>query len=378
MRGVSISVMLMIHVLNNWLDDDSRWFLIVVRILTNTVAINNFIFVSGLSYGFSWQLSKSKKLTNKEITNKNISKIIILGFIVLIFNLSNVLSHGSEFKEIWSWFILQTITFMWILGLFFMKFSSKIRIIVAIILILTSKLILDFLNSDNPILEFFYFILFNKLDYNSPVFFLPFFLIGTVMGEKIQILSKLPDSHKNKIKNELKSWVSIGMILIFIGIISGSYLTSNEIGWDYVGQLNLHPEINISGIPMFLVRVSYAWCFYTLGFILLILSALYFIFDYKKKFAKRSIHPFELFGRYSLTVYLTHYIFFINSYALDHTVIMIPVIILFVLWWCLMKILEKYGKGKYSIKYVIGFGSKLIYNKYFEKEKNKRQKLAYS
>ena len=35
-------------------------------------------------------------------------------------------------------------------------------------------------------------------------------------------------------------------------------------------------------------------------------------------------------------------------------------------WWFFVKLLEKYGKGKYSVKFLIGFGSKWLYSKYFE------------
>ena len=365
MRGIAIVVMLVIHVANNWLNDDSRWFLIIMRIFSNTMAVNGFIFVSGLSFGFAWDRNASKGMQLKENSYKSLSRTILIGIISLVYNITTIFIQGYELKEIWFWYILQTIAFLRLINIFIIKLSVKKRFILALLIIILSPLILELLSGNNLVIKGFYFILYNSLDSNSPIFFLPFFIIGTIFGEKISNLNNCNSNDRVDMKNIIKNWIIIGLIFILIGILSGSKLVDKEIGWNYIDTLNLHPNINITKIPLVFVRASYSWSFYTIGVEIILLSILYYYFDDRKIMTNKKFEPFERYGRYSLTIYLIHYIYFAKRFYFDYTTIIFPTILLLILIWIFVKLLDYYGKGKYSVEYIIGYYGNFLYNKYF-------------
>ena len=102
----------------------------------------------------------------------------------------------------------------------------------------------DLNNSANII----YFILFNQLNANNILIFLPFFLIGTIFDQEIFELQMSKDSTKNR----LKKWLLLGFIMLLFGLIIGILqFVDSELGTIYIQKLNRNPNWDVHALPLF-------------------------------------------------------------------------------------------------------------------------------
>ena len=239
------------------------------------------------------------------------------------------------------------------------KIPKKARFLFLIILIFLTPILLNWLQITKDLAHsasIVYFILFNQLNANSILIFLPFFLIGTTFGQEIFELQISKDSTKNR----LKKWLLLGFIMLLSGLIIGSLqYVDSELGTIYIQKLNRNPNWNIDALPLFLIRGSYAWCIYSIGWEILILVFVFYIVEIKGKNEgiglEEKSNILVLFGKYSLSIYLFHYLFFIIQLELSPVFIGIPIILHILTVWILVHFLNRWEDGTYSIEYLISF-----------------------
>jgi len=355
LRGISILLMLITHGFLYWLDPKDAYILIIYRFISNTFLVNGFIFVSGLGFGFSWNHQIKNGTLKKDIYLRSLIRTFIILILSFMYNIMAVLINDYGWNNIWYWYILQTIAFSRLIGLVLIKIPKRTRFIFSLFLVLITPVLLNGLQMTkdlNNIANIVYFILFNKLDANSILIFLPFFLIGTIFGQEIFELSE------DSINNKLKKWLILGFIMLLVGLIIGSLqYVDTELGTIYIQKLNRNPNWNIETLPLHLIRGSYAWCIYSIGWEILILVIVFYIVDVKRKnkdlMEKSNI--LELFGKYSLSIYLCHYLFFIIHLELSPIFIWIPIVLLILTVWLAVYFLNRCEDGTYSIEYLISF-----------------------
>jgi len=370
LRGISILLMLITHGFLYWLDPKDAYILIIYRFISNTFLVNGFIFVSGLGFGYSWNHQIEKRTSKKEIYRRSLIRTLIIFILSLIYNIIAVLINDYGWNNIWYWYILQTIVFSRLFGLVLIKIPKRTRFIFSIFLIILTPVLLNGLQMTKDINNFaniIYFILFNQINANSILIFLPFFLIGTIFGQEIHEFSD------DSIKNKLNKWLLLGFIMLLSGLIIGflQYVDS-ELGTYYIQKLNRNPNWNVETLPLFLIRGSYAWCIYSIGWEILIFVLVFYIVEIKRKNKglKEKSNMWVLFGKYSLSIYLCHYLFFIIQLELSPVFIWLPIVLLIFTVWLAVYIINRCGNGTYSIEYLISF----IVNQVKMKQKNEKVK----
>jgi len=397
-RTIGIILMILAHVHDQWLDLDSSWFAAMLYTILSPIGIPSFVFATGLGFGFSWQLKKIKNLKFKDNAIYQLSRTIILLGIAFGYNFIGVIVHKRSLYNIWFWYILQTIAISRLLAILFIKFKSIIRFIFSIILVILTHFILFFLIPFKDTSDFrglLYFILFNTIDADSILFFFPCVLIGTIIGEKIAIIneemyvfrqnisiisidkeSELINK-KRSIEKFLKQLIIGSLFFILIGVFSGLQKATYYYGWDrIIEQFKTNPNFNINSLPLFLVRNSYAWIIFGIGWILLLIYIFFSKIDYKilirgeKEINKNNLKIIEsicLFGKYSLTIYLTHYLAYLLPFNFNHYLILIAFIIFAAVIWFIIFAIDKFTNGRFSIEAIINNGAneilKIIYKK---------------
>ncbi len=256
-----------------------------------------------------------------------------------------------------------------------MKFSPGVRIVLGFSFFIFYEPLRNLLLDTSPILHY---IFFNNLNSNTPFPYFGFFFIGTALGNWINNWrDKEFNSKPQFMKEMIKQFAIIGIILIIFGILSGLQLSSNEIARGRIQILNYHDDISLNGLPEFLVRSSMSWCFYSLG-IELIIIALFFKIDLRhfkddlkqiqvfneddlQSEHERKIKGLSIFGQYSLTIYLTHYLlilFFVDSLPIPFYLVAYCAsvsLFYFIFWSWANK-----AKGKGTIEWLIQYTSSSI------------------
>lgn len=376
-RATSISLMILAHSFSAWVVPESKWLEAVLYLSLSPFGPPGFIFVAGMGFGFSWDKKSHSGANYKQNFIEQMPRSIILLLIAIVYNIVGLIigwnSLGTpnfvsgtlgKLWNIWIWHILFTIAIARILCIFTMKLSRINRLILSIVLMILTPFILGGLNAirgTNVFGEFIYWILFNPIGEDSVMIFFPFFVIGSVMGEFIS------ERSYNESFIKLKKMLILGVVCVILGILLGlNTLTStsfdNPLGydpyWAFTTELATNPIFDASGTPMFLIKNTYPWVFYAMGYDILLAIGLYYIIDYKRYKDKSS--PYELLGKYSFTIYIAHYICYVIPLVLTHITLLIAFPLFLFLMWFMAFMIETRGKGKYSLEYLIGFGAILM------------------
>jgi acyltransferase-like protein len=378
-RGLSIILMLIAHVGRYWLQSSSLWLLYAYFLIANIFGTPGFTFVAGLGFGFSWKAAELKKVPEQKIWLNSFSRTLSMFVFAIGYNIFSMFIRGDNWTGLWYWNILFTVAMSRLLGTLTMKFSRKIRGAIALAIIGLTPLIFNYLEAQSPLsstASVVFYILFNPAYAFSIMFFFPFFIIGSLIGEDIKAIEHFQQNSDQSLllsqnsKKLVQKWILFGIGLLSLGLVLGYQGSTYDFGWFMIKGLNINPNWDIQTIPFFLVANSYANCFFCAGCNIVLILSLFYLVDIAKKTKKN--WKLAYFGRYSLTIYFFHYLLLIIPYftaALDHKTVWLPLIGFLLILWLFVYILDKKWKGKVSVeRAVIYLADKLF--EFFMKRKN--------
>jgi hypothetical protein len=170
----------------------------------------------------------------------------------------------------------------------------------------------------------------------------------------------------------------IGFFLIIIGVLSGLTIYTGEVAQLQLYWINKSELFSFNGIPLFLVRGSSAWSVYSLGVEIVALSFFLFLDDQRnktieipnqrknlvRKIAEKIEKVLNLFGNYSLTIYLTHYglvIMFSNALNIGFYIIAFFSTIM-VIYYVLGYTVRKFN-SRFTMEWVMNFTANYVVKK---------------
>jgi len=300
------------------LSEKDRWVGTSIFILGDALGAAAFILLAGIGLAFSFNSQNRKVLEDPKYTKKHsiihfwTRTLWILG-IALIANLI-----GSAIiweMTIWVWYVLFAIAIARIVCYPFLKTSPYFRLIIGLLFILLADTLRILLYTEST--SSLFYILFNDVSSITPFPFFGFFFIGSAIGTwLIESKSEEIGSPYSSNKFNSKNLIIIGISLIVLGILIGSYLSNDFMARKLMYDLNFHKDLTLYYLPRVLVRGSTSWSILSLGIELILLAVLLQrdIQTSEEKLIQISERPprgLILFGQYSFTIYLCHYLLFI-------------------------------------------------------------------
>ncbi len=377
LRGFCILDMILTHVLSFWPTPNSIWLFVVEGVTFGAIAEVGFVLVSGIGFGFSWAKQSRSGVKRKDQNIKSLSHTLALLLVSIGFNLSFGPLAGTGGIMIWSWQILQTLAFCRLISLLFTQVPPIARSVIAIGLIALGALLLNWINfgnSSDPLSSFLFVLLYKPLGYYPIMIFFPFFLIGSVVGEELNKVTV----REVKPAELAKKWFVFGLAFLITGITLGVRLDTQT---PYNGRvildlLHTNPAIQATVYPVLFDLNSYAWSFYFCGINIIMFLVLLYVLDLKPQ---KNINPISVkrnilnvYGRYSLTIYISHYLFFAIPFQFDASILWLPDLLLILIIYLIFLLLDKVGKGKISLEYMLGILGEMFYSKLHRIGKPKR------
>lgn len=378
LRGFAIILMIIAHFFKYWMAKSYYYILGVYFVSLDPMGTPGFVFVSGMAFAFTWRKDLTKNMSKKEFLYKNLSRTVVLGILAFGYNLLAVIISGMQWELLWFWFILQCLFFCRVFATGLMRTPAWTRGILSIVIISITPILLSALESSrdiNTIASIIYYLLFNPLFANGILFYFPFFLIGTIIGDNIFLIKSMK-SDDGLVRKMLTQLVAFGIAYIMIAILLGAHLVAEDFGYNALDYINTGGHLNWSGIPLFLVTNSYAFILYAIGWHLLLTALFFYLADLRIK-KDRSRWKIELFGQYSLTIYLGHYLLFIKNPQFEGIWIWIGLIFFVCFIWIIVYLLDRFTEGRYTLENIMNLSAEYIFRRWMHKEAKGLWKNAF-
>ncbi|MFX0137764.1 MAG: heparan-alpha-glucosaminide N-acetyltransferase domain-containing protein, partial [Candidatus Hodarchaeota archaeon] len=258
LRGISIIWMIIGHLTEWWILNEELWFFNTLRSIGDPLGSGAFLFIAGVSAALSYK----KNIQNIEINKLSSIKIYrkeyllrasLIFIIALIYNAIISIKLNNP-ADIWTWFILLTVSVSLFLGWPLLKTSKRFRIYVGLILWVINLFLMNYLSNFSGQMNFLGILnhlLYNRLGLDPILSFFTFFIIGTVVGEiifEIYLIEDRKERRFNLKKKLLIPGLIFGVILIIFGIFFR--------------------------FPNFLQHRTFSWLVYSLGIALILISSL--------------------------------------------------------------------------------------------------------
>jgi len=338
-RGLSMLWMFVGHLQAWWLRDTNMWLYYLTFKIVDPIGSSAFIFIAGITTVISIRGRYAKAVLSEDYNYRIIKREYFyratLIFVIAILYNSTVALGLMNPIWIWTWFVLLTISISLFMAWFLMKVSILYRMIIGVLIWIISQFILSFLypyQNQMNIYGVIFHILFHGIGLDVILYFFPFFLFGTVVGDLLYKYYNIEDKYirKKNIVNKIVFpifWVGISLIIFGI----------------------------FFQFPKFFINRSFPWLFYTLGIDLTLLAILIIFEEFPLINIKKGLHFLFYFSYYSLTVYLAHnllYFIFLNKLNIFN--IWIFILITCVLTGLILRIIYKKFGSKLSLKVQIG------------------------
>lgn len=344
-RGLCICYMIFGHAVIWWTKESHKEIVLILRRLTEILGATGFLFVSGISAVLALRIKSEKvkddlKYTKYELFKEHYARSLLFLALALIYN-AVTLIWFSGIWGLWSWYILFTITICLLIAYPLIKLPKITRVILAFFIIFITYPILG--GFESLILRFpengwsiLYYILFNPIHEYPILPYFAYFSLGTVVGD---IFYEIYSIKENNLKNILvkrkivRNFMIYGLMLIMVSIFFSAYVFFDPIS--------------------FLIRTSFTWMLYGVGFDLILISFLTYLHEFK--FTPEWRYPFLFyFSYYSLTLYFGHNIIALIFWERLDIITSITIAVLSAIgFWYLSRILYKKSGPKYSLKYII-------------------------
>ena len=361
-RGFCMVIMVVGHLLGWWLRPQEIWLVVGYHAILADIAASGFLLISGVSSMISFRSSLKKAEISDDynqhmVKNEYIYRGLLILIVALIYNSIDAMRNLNPLR-IWTWYIPMTIAFSILLAYPLLKVSKRLRILFAILLWILNFLILSLLlplERQGNIFSVLFYIMYNDVEVFPILFYLSYFLIGTVIGE---IVYEIYQNNDEKARLDALKYKLILPLLIIGGMLT------------ILGVILFFPE--------FLLHNTISNTIYTLGLILILTSTLLIIEEFEVFKRKKSYRLLYYYSYYSLTIYLTHnalFFLFVGQLNIFNIWIILTVVMF------LLSLLIRYAHNKYGIKVSVKVQlSRLargISNKIEMKHKNKQKMLEH-
>ena len=352
LRGLSLFFMVYGHMILFWLRPEDQWLKFWLYAFLKPLGATGFLFISGVSATLAFR----KNEINKKIPMATMRKIYLLRavFILLIafcFNLGVAfMFEEGNLAYIWSWNALQTIAVSLILILPLLKTSKKLRILIAVSVLLLNQFLLNLLtpySGQVSVLGFLYHFLFNPSDQYVILNYFGITLIGSVVGSIIFNLSSVEDQEKRAFLLSDKSIIYTFFVGVFI-MIFGIWFQ----------------------FPNFLIFGTISSGVYSTGLIIALLTLLIVIEVLEVIKTKKSYRYLFFYSYYSFTLFLTHnllLLLFIQQLDAYFTIWIVIVFFIIILGFLLRLMYNKLGMYA-SVKAALSIISAVIVAKLEKKD----------
>ncbi len=375
-RGLCVLFMLITHALSFWFVPSSMWLFTLEGITAGSICASGFVFISGASFGFSWAKNERAGIPQKEQYLKGIASAIVLYILAFSNNALAGKVNADGFASLFYWHLFQALAFSRLLGLLFVKVKRVPGIILVVGLIAFAAIFLqliDYGQTSDPLKFTLFSIFFRRLD-DYPIFvYFPFFLMGMVIGKEIQSFTEKPTLNLGVLKN----WLLIGAIFMVAGVLLGFQLSKLVLGWGLLDWLSTYPFATLDALPFFLILDTYAWCVFFTGFQICLLMLSFYYWDIRPlkqtpagKSSKKGM--LDIFGKYSLTIYMAHMVIYAFPLRLDYLTIWLPTLAFVLVAWVVFWQLDRLGKGKISLEYVMGIFGEWLFRRFAGKSRHKK------
>lgn len=377
LRGLSIIYMIFAHTGQYWIQRSDIWFYGFLFLIFEVIGANAFIFVAGIGLSLFYNLQKQKaqeeEITEMKHVHVNFtvrsSCILFLAFLTII-----VGTTLSGELDIWVWYVLLTIAIARFICYPLLRIKPILRCVLGIIIFSLTDILRLLTSAENY--SFFNYFLFNDLQSNPPFPFFGFFFIGTAIGDWLYNWFSVEETSRSYWNQHfIRNMMILGILFSGFGILIGLAPNNNEIARGNIWALNFHQKVYLESLPTFLVRTTMPWCFYSMGLELILLSFLIYLETTMKKCRtsnleeinkdeNRSISKMkyiQVFGQYSLTIYLSHYLLILVFYrSLNVITYLIAVIGFVLLIYAIFWSWANKANGKGTIEWLIRLLSKHV------------------
>ncbi len=327
-KGFAMVFIIIAHTSGGWLDKDWIFLHGQVYAVLDVLGPSLFIFLSALSVIFSVE-SKKGKLPQSVIRNRILMRGLVIILVGLLYN-SFIPEEDYGDKplpfplNLWSWSILVFLGFSQIFAYIAVRIPKIPRIIISLVVIFVSMPFRDWLlinKGDNTVIAVIHFILVSRYPHVTPFPWLGFCFLSSIFGQ--MLYKGMKEGTPVAYKKLFKDFMVYGAILTVFGILIGFQLINagepGTIGTPGVLDRREYPSLRLllianrnpwfdyPGMPLFLIRGTYANQFYNLGMALIILGVAFYLVDIKNH-DNQLIRILNFFGQVSLSLFLFHYV----------------------------------------------------------------------
>jgi len=321
-KGFAIVFIILAHSAAVWLDSENRYLYGLLFVLLDFLGPSLFVFLSSLSVIFSIK-NKQNILPTKVIRMRIFSRGFIIILIATIYNVTSLIAEGFGIPfpfNLWGWNILMFIGFSQIFSYYALKIPKLYRGIIGILIVLLSNPIRDLifvpgLEGVNLVVITIHYIVIGP---NPMVPLLPglaICFISTIFGE--YLYEAMNKGTHDAYVGLFRIFIVWSIILISVGIGLGFQLYTEETILGGVSEYpniallevaNGPPNIEIPGMPEFLIRGRGPNLLYNLGAALLVISISFYFIDIKKNYGN-FVKMLVYYGKVSLSLFFVHQIF---------------------------------------------------------------------
>jgi uncharacterized membrane protein len=320
LKGFAIIFVILAHTAQYWLDPNSKYLYGLLYSLLDILGPSLFVFLSALSVIFSIK-RKEGVIHPKIIRNRIFTRGIVMIIIGMLTNLVGI-EDGNVVVIIFGWNIITFIGFSQIFSYYILKIKKKWRIIIGIIIIVFSPplraILYEGTQTGNILLTFFHYIVTSPTPHLTLLPWVSICFISTIFGE--YIFEAMNKGTNDAYIGLFRIFLVWGIIFIIIGIFVplpyfGYALQTPD---TMIGGLAEYPhlelleitqtQLDIPGMPLFLIRGTSANMFYNQGAALTIIAIFFLLIDINNvdnQFTDMLIY----YGKVSLSLFLIHFLF---------------------------------------------------------------------
>ncbi|GAB4327592.1 MAG: hypothetical protein Kow0069_34530 [Promethearchaeota archaeon] len=351
LRGASITYMFVGHLLDWWLAAPSRWVWALTYATFDCLGAGAFVFVSGVSLQISWRRGRGRGGYWVRFSTRT----GLIGALGLTYNLLGFFRYWG-WAAAWSWFVLQTIAVSRLLAAPLLRTSKTTRIVVTLATFALATPLRNalLLAKDSSFLgAVAWHALFNPPHENTIFPFFGSFLAGTVTADVLLDAREVrgKEGRESGTITPVRGAFAAAGLLVVVGLILGAPLVDWDYGYQLLDLLNRHPNWELPGIPLFLVRNSTAWTFFCTGVQVTVMTVLFTARDLDRV-NRPPGRGLGLFGRYSLTLYVLHHVgYYWFTFSLDHRTVWLPLLACTLAFWLLTRVWDAKFGGKGSLEW---------------------------